>query len=331
MRSLLLLLACVSVYAQSERGVITGLITDTAGGAIANVPVLITNSATNTTERVTTTTSGEYTAPSLTPGSYRVDISATGFKRFTESNVVVSAGAAVRVDAQLQIGQVSESVEVQAQAAQIQTENARVSTAVQNKPVDELPLVVGGALRSPFDLVSVAPETKGSGTTLSLGGGQAASWGATLDGLPVNTNRSGDATETAYITPSVEAITEFSVDTNGFKAEYGQAGGGVITFVSKSGTNQFHGTAYDFLRNDDLDARGFFAPTRSIYKQNDFGAAAGGPVLIPKIYNGRNKSFFFASYEGFRNRIGQNGANLTVPRRKCIKAIFPTGWIRKAR
>ncbi len=137
----------------------------------------------------------------------------------------------------LQVGQLSESVQVTAQAMQMQTEDARVTNAVQNKMVDELPLVVGGALRSPFDLVSTVPEAKGSGNALSLGGGQAASWSATLDGLSVNTNRSADAGETAYLTPSVESITEFAVDTNGFKAEFGQAGGGVITFVSKSGTN----------------------------------------------------------------------------------------------
>jgi hypothetical protein len=113
----------------------------------------------------------------------------------------------------------------------MQTEDARVSNAVQNRLVDELPLVVVGALRSPFDFVSTVPEAKGSGNALSLGGGPAASWSATLDGLSVNTNRSADATETAYLTPSVESITEFSVDTNGFKAEFGQAGGAKAAWV----------------------------------------------------------------------------------------------------
>src|SRR5205085_9040632 len=123
---------------------------------------------------------------------------------------------------------------------------------------------------------------------------------AKLDGLSVTTNRSADAKEIAYNAPSVEAITEFSIDTNGFKAEYGQAGGGVMTFVSKSGTNDIHGSAYDFLRNDKLDARGFFPLTKSVYKQNDFGATLGGPIYVPKLYNGRNRTFFFISYEGLR-------------------------------
>jgi hypothetical protein len=311
---------------QSERGSITGVVADQSGAHIANAPVSIINRATNSTQSLITTSSGEYNAPNLGPGTYRIEIAPPGFKRFIQDNITLTAGATVRIDATLQVGQVSESVEVTAQAAQMQTEDAKISTAVQNKLVDELPLVVGGALRSPFDLVSTVPEARGSGNTLSLGGGQAAGWSATLDGLSVNTNRSADAGETALLTPSVESITEFAVDTNGFKAEYGQAGGGVITFVSKSGTNGFHGTAYDFLRNDALDARGFFAQKRSIYKQNDFGASAGGPVIIPKLYNGRNKTFFFVGYEGFRNRQGSNGTILTVPSPEMYNGDF-SNWV----
>src|SRR5690606_10654445 len=124
---------------------------------------------------------------------------------------------------------------------------------------------------------------------------------------------SSDTAESALNSPSVEALTEFTVDTNGFKAEYGQAGGGVMTFASKSGTNRLQGVVYDFLRNDAMDARGFFASSRSVYKQNDFGATASGPIVIPKIYDGRNKTFFFFSFEGFRNRVGANATILSVP------------------
>ena len=316
------LLAAALAYGQSERGSITGIITDASGANIANAPVKVINQATNGTEHIFTSGAGEYNAANLQPGVYRIEVSASGFRSFIEAGITVTAGSTVRIDARLQVGQVSESVEVNAQAAELQTENAKISTAVENKMVDDLPLVVGGAMRSPFDLVSVASDAKGSGTTLSIGGGQAASWSATLDGIPVNTNRSADAGETAYLTPSVESITEFAVDTNGFKAEYGQAGGGVITFASKSGTNQLHGSAYEFLRNDDFDARGFFAPTRSIYKQSDFGASVGGPVIIPKVYHGKNKTFFFLSYEGFRNRLGANGTVLTVPTPEMYQGDF---------
>jgi hypothetical protein len=207
-------------FAQSERGNITGSVTDSSGAPVAGAPVTITNKATNVQEHVATTRSGDYNAPNLTPGVYRVEVAVSGFRSFVEDNVTLTAGAAVRADAQLQVGQLTESVQVTAQAIQMQTEDARVANSVQNKMVDELPLVVGGALRSPFDLVTTVPESRGSGNSISIGGGQAASWSATLDGLSVNTNRSADATETAYLTPSVESITEFAVDTNGFKAEH---------------------------------------------------------------------------------------------------------------
>ncbi len=232
----------------------------------------------------------------------------------------------MRLDIQLQLGAVSETVEVQAAAQVIQTDNAKVSTQVQNKLVDELPLVVGGAMRSPFNLVQVAAEAKGDGQRMSIGGGQASAWDATLDGHTVGTNRSSDTAEAALNTPSVEALTEFTVDTNGFKAEYGQAGGGVMTFASKSGTNQLHGSAYDFLRNDAMDARGFFARTRSVYRQNDFGVTAGGPVVIPKLYNGRNKSFFFFSFEGFRNRVGAKASIFNIPTPEMFNGDF-TNWV----
>jgi hypothetical protein len=316
------LVAAACLLGQSERGNITGVVTDATGAVVPNAAVVITSRATNIPESVSTTSSGDYNAPNLAPGNYQVVITAAGFKRFVASDVTLTAGSTVRVDGRLEIGTVGETVEVKASAAQLQTENSKVSTAVQSRLVDELPLVVGGAMRSPYDLVSIAPESKGSGSALSLGGGEAGAWAATLDGLLVNTNRSADAGETSYLAPSVEAITEFAVDTNGFKAEFGQAGGGIITFVSKSGTNQFHGVAYDFLRNDDLDARGFFAATRSVYKQNDFGGTLGGPVVLPKLYNGRNKTFFYFAYEGFRNRIGQNGSILSIPTPEMYQGDF---------
>lgn len=326
MRILCLALIAAACWAQSERGNITGVVSDPSGAAIAGASVLITNRATNAAAHVVTTTAGEYNAPNLSPGDYRIEIAVPGFKAFRQDSVILTAAGTIRADAQLQVGQVTDTVEVAAAAAQVQTENAKISTAVQNKLVDDLPLVVGGALRSPFNLVTITAESKGSLNKLALGGGQAAAWDATLDGVSVTTNRSADAGEIAYNAPSVEAITEFTVDTNGFKAEYGQAGGGVMTFVSKSGTNQFHGNVYDFLRNDALDARGFFPQKRSVYKQNDFGATAGGPVLVPKLYNGRNKTFFFLAYEGFRNRVGANDIIKSVPTPEMYNGDF-SKWV----
>jgi len=327
MRNLLLAL-CMSavVFAQSERGNITGIVADPSGAAVPGAELAAILVATNTANKAVASASGEYNIANLLPGVYRLEVSAAGFKKSLQQNVNVSAGGTVRVDVSLAIGQVSESVEVTAAAATIQTENAKVSTLVENKLVDELPLVVAGSMRSPFNLVAVAAEARGSGQRLALGGGQVAQWDATLDGYSVGTNRSGDTDEAALNTPSVEALTEFSVDTNGFKAEYGQAGGGAMTFASKSGTNAFHGSAYDFLRNDKLDARGFFANTRSIYRQNDFGFTAGGPVVVPKVYDGRNKTFFFMSFEGFRNRVGANSSILSVPTPEMYNGDFRS-WV----
>jgi hypothetical protein len=323
----LLCLGLGAVYAQSERGNITGIVTDPTGAAVAGAQLTLTQRDTNAVTRAVTTNAGEYNLPNLLPGAYKLEVSASGFKRFLQQNLTLSAANTVRVDAMMQLGQVSESIEITATAATIQTDNAKVSTVVENKLVDELPLVVAGAMRSPFNLVAVAAEARGGGQGLSIGGGQAAQWDATLDGTSVGTNRSGDVAEAALNTPSVESLTEFSVDTNGFKAEYGQAGGGVMTFASKSGTNKFHGSAYDFLRNDKMDARGFFAARRSIYRQNDFGLTAAGPVWIPKVYDGRNKTFFFFSYEGFRNRVGSNDTILSVPTPEMYNGDF-RNWVR---
>ena len=327
LKSLILLAAlCVAAYAQSERGSITGIVTDPAGAAIAAAELSIINRDTNVTAKITTSASGEFSAPNLMPGQYRIEVTAPGFKRFIRPLLIVSAASTARLDAQLQLGQVSEQIEVSASVVTVQTDDAKVSTQVDNKLVDELPLQVAGTMRSPFNLIAVIPEAQGSGQSLSLGGGQVAAWDATLDGHSIGTNRSGDTAEAALNTPSLESLTEFTVDTNGFKAEYGQAAGGVMTFASKSGTNKLHGSAYDFLRNDYLDARGFFARTKNVYRQNDFGFTASGPIWIPKLYDGHNRTFFFVSYEGFRNRVGRSGAILTVPTPEMYAGDF-SKWV----
>jgi hypothetical protein len=321
-----LVVLAAALYPQSERGNINGIVIDPAGAVISGARVNVIHRDTSRAIVAVATDTGEFNAPNLTPGVYRIEITAPGFKRYVQDNITVAASTSVRLDAQMQLGQVTETVEVTATTPQVQTENAKMSTHVQNKLVDELPLVVGGAMRSPFNLVAVAAEARGEGQRMSLGGGQVAAWDATLDGHSVGTNRSADTAEAALNTPSVEALTEFTVDTNGFKAEYGQASGGVMTFASKSGTNQPHATVYDFLRNDAMDARGFFASRRSVYRQNDFGGTFSGPVYIPKIYDGRNKTFFFLAYEGFRNRVGANDAIFSVPTPEMFRGDF-SNWV----
>lgn len=328
-------LVCCSIFvlfAQSERGTITGAVSDSSGAVVPGATVTITNTATNTATTLTTNQTGSYTAPSLAAGTYDVRIEAGGFRPSEEKGLVLNAATTVRADATLEVGASKQAVEVQASAVQLHTEDAKSSVTISNKLVNDLPLVVGGAVRSPFDLAVLTPESKdlGGDNGFSLGGGQAASYGTTLDGISANTTRALSKSWVASNSPSVEAITEFTVDTNGFKAEYGHAGGGVMTFVTKSGTNAFHGSAYEFLRNNDFDANNFFNNSKGIpvpiYKQNDFGFTVGGPVWIPKIYNGRDKTFFFFSYEGFRNRNGATGFTTTVPTPEMYQGDF-SNWV----
>ncbi|HYO84614.1 MAG TPA: carboxypeptidase-like regulatory domain-containing protein, partial [Bryobacteraceae bacterium] len=311
--ALALLVASSLAHGQSDRAVITGIVTDSSGAAIPEARITAVQVATNSAFSTVTTSNGDFTVPSLPVGDYEVRVEREGFKGSVTKGVTLSAGGTTRVDVRLDVGAVTESISITAAATQVQTDTAKTATAVSNKMVDELPLVVGGAMRSAFDLALVAPQTnRPAGTpnqgneadkAFSIGGGQAGAYGANLDGVTILTGRFNQIQWASVNTPSVDAITEFSVETSGFKAEYGRAQGGLITFTSKSGTNELHGTAYEFLRNNALDARRFFEARKGIYKQHDFGWSAGGPVYIPKLYDGRNKSFWFASMEWFRNRV----------------------------
>lgn len=335
-----LLLLCVPSFSQSERGTIAGTIHDSTGAVIPQAKVTVVDPSTNVILTFLTNDQGDFVAPSLAPSQYMVRAEKPGFRPTEIKGVTVNAAMTARVDATLEVGSSTQAVEVQATALQLHTEDAKTSVTIENKLVDDLPLVVGGAVRSPFDLAVLTPESKnlGGDNGFMLGGGQAASYGTTLDGVSTNTTRALTMSWVASNAPSIEAITEFTVDTNGFKAEYGHAGGGVMTFTSKSGTNSFHGSAYEFLRNNSFDANNFFnnAAGRNldgslkkpvpIYKQNDFGFTAGGPVWIPKIYNGRNKTFFFFSYEGFRNRNGATSSATTVPTPEMYNGDF-SKWV----
>ena len=258
--NVLFLLGTIALFGQSERGSISGTVRDASGAVVPGAKVVVTNPGTNATLTTVTTESGDYTAPNLSAGTYTVRVEREGFKPALLNSVIVNAGLIAHGDVMLEVGSSQQAVEVQAQAAALQTEDAKAATTITNKLVDDLPLVVGGALRSPFDLATLTPEAKNFGdNNFVLGGGQSASYGTNLDGVSANTTRALTASWVAVNTPSVEAITEFTVESNGFKAEYGHAGGGMMSFASKSGTNSLHGNVYEFLRNDALDANRFFS------------------------------------------------------------------------
>ena len=254
-----LLLASLTVslvLAQSDRGVLRGVTTDSSGASVPGARLLLSNTATNVESTAHSSASGDFVIPALPPGSYRLRITKEGFKTALRDHITLTAGGEARVDITLEIGSLAESVQVTATAEQLQTANARVTTQVSNKYVDELPLVVGGGMRNAIDLAMITPEAKNSArtgvsddNTFSLGGGQVAAFGITIDGVSVNIARFSSVSLVAVNTPSLDAITEFTVETNGYKAEFGRAQGGSMTFASKSGTNQLHGTAYEFIEN----------------------------------------------------------------------------------
>jgi len=320
------LIAAAQLLAQGTSGNITGRVLDPSGAAVPGARIVARNVATGVETVSASTETGDYNLV-VYPGTYQVSAEAAGFKRFVRDDVIMTAAATVRLDLMLELGNVAETIEVSGTLLTVQSENAKITTAVENKFVDELPLVVGGRMRNPYDLVKIAAQVMSSGPSeMALGGAPSRSWNATLDGLSITTNRAAERDEISFMAPSLEAITEFAVDTGGFKAEYGQATGGVLTFSSRSGTNEFHGTAYNFLRNEKLDARRFFEREKSVYKQNNFGVAAGGPVRLPKLYDGRNRTFFYLTYEGFRNRVGANATILSVPTPEMFEGDF-TNWV----
>lgn len=320
---------------QSERGTITGVVHDSSGAVVPAAKITVINQATRVNTPAISNDAGEYTVAQLQIGTYTVRAEKPGFQAFSINSLVLNAAQTVRADMTLQVGQANQSVEVTAAAIQVQSEDAKFSTTVQNRLVNDLPLEVAGNVRTPFDLAALTPDAKniGGDSGFALGGGQAAAYGSSLDGVSTDTSRALQKSWVSSNAPSVEAIEQFSSDTNGYKAEFGHAAGGNMTYVSKSGTNEFHGSVYEFLRNNDFDANNWFSNrsgiANSIYKQNDFGATVGGPVWIPKIYNGRNKTFFFFSYEGFRNRTGANGSVFTVPTPEMYNGDF-SNWVNQA-
>lgn len=313
-RILVLVVCAVLLNAQSDRGTLTGTVTDAGGGFVPGAQVTATQIATNTQSKTTTNSAGEFTIPQLAVGSYKVTVANQGFKTAVHDSVRLEAGGTARVDTKLEVGAIQQSVEVSAQSTQLATDNVKIVNSISNRMIESLPTVVSGNMRSPYDLANLTAQVSQTGDNdFRIGGGQQGASGAMLDGVSSNTNRAGATSWASVNTPSLDAITEFVVETNGFKAEFGRASGGVITFVSKSGTNSYHGTAFDYIRNNAFDARRFFSSTVSVYRQHDFGATFGGPVRIPKLYDGKDKTFFFFSYEAFRNRVGASTSPTAVP------------------
>ena len=322
--------------AQGDRGTITGSITDSSGGVVANASVKAIHVATNFERTATTSEQGTYTIPQLQVGAYLVVVTASGFQTTTFDSIELTAGGTARVDGELAIGGLQDAITVSGESKQIQTDSVKVTTAIGSKFIQDLPLVVGGQMRSPLDLSLIAPEAKagtsgdGGRGNIVIGGGQEGGWDLSVDGVSATPGAPFEQRLwTTLNSPSVEAITEFAVDTNGFKAEFGHAGGGAVSFVSRSGSNAWRGKAFEFFRHDKLDTINYFSKAlgrpKPPLEQHDFGGVFGGPIKIPFLYNGRDKSFFFASYEGYRNKTAAAPSVVTIPAAEMYNGDF-SNW-----
>jgi hypothetical protein len=298
-----------------NRGTITGTVTDPAGAYIPGAKIVITNTATGVKSETMATDSGQYTVPNLTPGPYEVQVTAPSFKKLVRSNVELGATQILRIDGRLEIGQVSESVSVTAEVPRIQTDSREVGTSLANQEIIDLPLSFAG-VRSPENFAfKITPGVNGNTWTSHVNGSMSFSKEVMVDGASAATQLGGDFTTGPV---SVEAVGEFKVLTSGLNAEFGRSQGGVFNFVMKSGTNDIHGSAFGMLRNEALNANTFANNARNVKRPLDrkqiFGGSFGGPVVIPKLYDGKNKTFFYTAYERYRERsIGFGSPNRTVP------------------
>jgi hypothetical protein len=296
------------MMAQGLFGTISGVITDSSGAVVVGATVQLTHLDTNVTKTLTTNNAGVYSATSLNPGVYRVEASASGFKTAIVSAVTLEVNANPKVDLTLQVGEASETVDVTAEAPLLQTQQSNLGQTVTQRQIEQLPTG-----RNLFSLILLAAGTSqqaacdgcGNNGNLRINGDRPRTQDYILDGTTINAPVFGGQA----VNPAIDSIQEFKVETNSLSAEYGKAGGGVITAVTKSGTNEFHGSGYYYNRNESLNARNFFedpAEPKNPFDQNEFGGTIGGPIL-------KNKLFFFSDYQGIRSDGSSPVTGVVVP------------------
>lgn len=298
------------LLAQSDRGAITGRVLDPSSAAVPNAAVVAVNQATGVKYSGSSNETGNYALPQLPPGRYEVTVEAPGFRRSVHKDVEINVAQTLTLNVSLEVGQVTEAVEVSAAAAVLQTSTSDLGTTISRDRVMDLPLSVAGNIRNPESFIFLAPGVTGNADNTQINGSQSRAKEVLFDGVGATSPESGGI---LFTYPSVEAIGEFKLVSANFNPEYGRTGGGFEVFTTRSGTNEFHGSVFDYLRNDVFDARGFIAGSTPVNRQNEFGFAAGGPVTIPKVYNGRNRSFFHFVYDGFRYRQGALNELRSIP------------------
>lgn len=300
--NIFILLVVSSVISVGQTtGTISGRVTDSSDAVIPAASVAIIHEQTGASRTSLTDSSGDFVIPALPVGSYRLIATHPGFRRAEKNGILLTVGQNARVDFILAPGDLTETVSVTGEGVQVDTRQASISYLVGQKSMMELPL--NG--RNPAFLTSLMPgaaivSVSLTSTAVSLNGTRMNNQQFLLDGAPFNQIQRSEGLGL----PPPDMVEEFRVVANGYSAEHGRNAGGAFSTVTKSGGNQFHGSLWEFLRNNDLNARNFFAKTVPVLHQNQYGVGLGGPILIPKLYNGRNRTFFFGSYQG--TRIRQN-------------------------
>lgn len=323
-------------FSQIETGGITGTVKDSSGAVVPNVPVELINQATSVSSTVRSTGSGTYVFSSVQPGTYRLHVQAQGFKEFLDTGIVVNVQHTDTIDILLAAGDVKQEVTVSAAAPLLQTEDASVGTTVDSRTINALPLdgrnwvslaqLSAGVATSPVRVPSSNGGTPGA-AFFSVDGVNLWQNDIRLDGIDDNIEFYGGSSigTNAIITPPPDAIEEFRLQNGDFSAEFGHSTGGIVNAVIRSGTNHYHGNLWEYFRNNDLDANDYFSKQRGLpipeYRQNQFGGTIGGPVRIPGLYNGRDKTFFFADYQGTRI-VSPEPVTSTVPTPGMVSSNF---------
>jgi len=298
---------------QTPQAAIVGTCVDPSGAAVPNASIVARNSATSAQFQTKTNDSGNFVLPLLPVGEYAVTSTANGFRTMSRTGVILEVGDRARLDFKLQVGIAEQKIEVVGQATLVQTESSGLGEVVENKRISELPL----NSRNVLSLTLVNPGVRNLQGGINVGFGRSQSY--QVANIGINGSVSGftaflmdGAIDTSIgygdvaVAPLVESIQEFKILTNFAPPEFGLTNGGLVNTVTKSGSNDVHGSLYEYLRNDAFDARNTFTSSVPAFRYNQFGGAAGGPVTLPKIYRGKDRTFFFFNYEGSRRRAVGN-------------------------
>lgn len=325
----LCLLTIGGLIAQTDRGTITGTVVDASGAVVPGAKVTVVNTETQLHVETVTTSTGNYTIAALPAGTYELTVDQKGFSKVVKTGIIVQVAVTTRVDVTLTVGTATQTVEVSADAAMLKTESAEQSSTITGKTVNDLPInfaIGAGAIRNPLSFVQLTPGATMNGwNNIQVNGLPAGSFRILFEGQ--ESTNGLDARVSDETQPSVEAIQEFTIQTSNFAAEFGQVGGGLFNFTSKSGTNQVHGSAYAYVANEAFDAGmpftsdGMGHHVRPTVRRIDGGVSLGGPVYIPKIYNGKNRTFFFFNYEKYHDRENAYLGWARCRRRRCAPAI----------